>query len=284
MDRVLDLGVAAPPWVATRRRGVVGPVRAVAVVVVPPPGLAAEATGGHHPRLDRVRLPARLVKALLPERLRDLEVDVDAHQVHELERAHAEAAADPHDPVDLIVRGDPVAQQAQRLERERARHAVGHEADRVGGADRLAAHRLGHLAGDRQRLLGGLVAGDHLHQAHQRRRVEEVHAADALGPLHPGGDRGHRERGGVGGQDRLGSADAGELREQLALQLQVLGSSLDHQLAAGQVLQPRRCAKAGRCGLGLGLRPPAAVGSLHQRRAKPSARPRAAPSGTGSCR
>ena len=152
-------------------------------------------------------------------------------------------------------------------------HAVGDEADRVGGANRLAAHRLGHLAGDRQRLLGGLVAGDHLDQAHQRGRVEEVHAADALGPLHPGGDRGHRERGGVGGQDRLGSADAGEPREQLALQLQVLGRSLDHQLAAGQVLQPRRCAKAGRCGLGLGLRPAAAVGSLHQRRAKPSASP-----------
>ena len=105
--------------------------------------------------------------------------------------------------------GDPLAEQPQRLERERAR-ARGWRRSRSrrrrGSAVRPIARR--HVVGRRQRLLGGLVAGDHLDQPHQRRRVEEVHAADALGPLDPGGDRGHRQRGGVGGQDRLGAADA----------------------------------------------------------------------------
>jgi hypothetical protein len=71
-----------------------------------------------------MRLPARFVKALLPERLRHLEVDVDAHQVHELERAHPKAAADAHDPVDYLVARDPLTQQPQRLERERTRDPI----------------------------------------------------------------------------------------------------------------------------------------------------------------
>ena len=89
------------------------------------------------------------------------------------------------------------------------------------------------------------------------------------GRSHPGGDRGHRQRGGVGGQDRLGPADGGQPAEQLALQLQVLGGRLDHQLAPRQALELRGGAEASRRGLGLRLRPAAAVGSLDQRVAKP---------------
>ena len=116
------------------------------------------------------------------------------------------------------------------------RAAVGDEADRVGGADRLAAHRPRDLGGRLQRLRGGLVSGDDLHQPHQRRRVEEVHAAHPLRPLDAGGDRGHRQRGGVGGQDRLRPAELGQLGEQAALQLEVLGRRLDHELAVAELL------------------------------------------------
>ena len=71
-----------------RRLRVLRPVGAVLrVVVVAATGLPAQPSGGHHPRLDRARLPARLAERQLRERLGHLEAHVDAHQVHQLERA-----------------------------------------------------------------------------------------------------------------------------------------------------------------------------------------------------
>ena len=62
-------------------------------------------------------------------------------------------------------------------------------------------------------------------------------------PDHParvvGGHRdlGHRQAGGVGGQDGVGLHDLVEPGEDLALEVQVLGHGLDDQVALGQVGQ-----------------------------------------------
>src|SRR5206468_1733587 len=109
VHRCLDLGVALGSVSGLNGRGVIGSMRPVAVGVVTAAHLATQSPGGDHPRLDRVRLPARLVETLLPERLRDLEVDVHSDQVHELERAHPEAAPYSRDAVDLVVGRDAVA-------------------------------------------------------------------------------------------------------------------------------------------------------------------------------
>ena len=94
--------------------------------------------------------------------------------------------------------GDPLLQQPQRLEPERAVAAVDEEARPVGGVDHVLAHRLAgrarHARAPRSR---GLLAGDDLEQPHHRRRVEEVHPDDALGVLAARGDRGDGQRGGV---------------------------------------------------------------------------------------
>jgi hypothetical protein len=173
------------------------------------------------------------VEALLPKRPRDVEVDVHSHQVHELEGAHPEPAADPHDAVDLVVASDALTQQAKRLERERSRHPVGDESDPVPGADRNSPQGSRDLGREGERLLRGLIPGDDLDQPHHRRRVEEVHPADPLRAIRAGGDRGDREGRRVGRQDRPWPADGGESREQAALELEVLGRRLDHELAAG---------------------------------------------------
>ena len=87
-----------------RRRRVLGAVRLVAGVLVPAAaGLAAEAPRRRLARGERRRAPARLAEGLVVERLRDLEADVDADEVHQLERAHPEAAAEAADAVDLLV-------------------------------------------------------------------------------------------------------------------------------------------------------------------------------------
>ncbi len=244
---------------------VVGAVWPLAVVVIAAARLSAQPAGRHHPRLDRVRLPARFVEALFPERLRDLEVDVHADKVHQLERPHPEAAADSHDAVDLVVRGDPLAEQPDRFEHEGASDAVGDEADRVGGADRLPAHRPGHLAGDREGAIRGLVTRHDLDQAHQRGRVEEVHAAGPLGPFEAGGDRGHRDRRGVRGQDRLRTAHLRQSREQGALQLQVLRRRLDHELGSRKALELAGLAKPRRGRLRGGGGPTTPLGSQGER-------------------
>jgi len=83
------------------------------------------------------------------------------------------------------------------------------------------------------------LSGHHLDQLHQRRRIEEVHADDPLRLGHPGGDRRHREGGGVRGQDGFRATHLGQLGEQLLLQAQLLRRGLDHELAAGQVLDSR---------------------------------------------
>src|SRR4051794_30273445 len=148
-----------------RRVGVLGPVRAVLGVLVPAAaGLAAVAPRGRHALGERGGPPARLAVGLLVERLRDLEADVDAHEIHQLERAHREAAAQPADAVHLLRGGQALLHEPQRLQPERAVAAVDQEAGDVGGLDRVLAHRLAGGAGTLDGLLGGRLACHHLDQ------------------------------------------------------------------------------------------------------------------------
>jgi hypothetical protein len=203
--------------------------------------------------LQRRRAPPRLVEALLEERARDLQADVDADEVHELERPHAEAAAEPADAVDLLGRGEPLVDDAQRLQRERAVAPVDEEPDPVGDLDDTAAHRLRRRAGDGDRVGRGVGARHDLDEAHDRRRVEEVHPDDAVGRARRRADRGHRQRRGVRRQD--GPGVAGELAQQLALELQALGRRLDDEVAGLELLERADRAQALACALHRALRP-----------------------------
>ena len=102
----------------------------------------------------------------------------------------------------------------------------------------MLAHRVAGGPGQSQRRVRGLLAGDHLEQAHDRRRIEEVHADDPLGALGSRGDRRDQQRRGVARQHALVGDDAvRQPREQLVLELQALGRRLDHQLARGKILE-----------------------------------------------
>src|SRR6185437_2369983 len=68
----------AVPAAGARRLGIRGTVFAPGVVVVTAPGLAAQPTGGDRAHADGGGAPARLAKALLVERARDVEADVDS--------------------------------------------------------------------------------------------------------------------------------------------------------------------------------------------------------------
>src|SRR3990172_3977040 len=77
---------------------------------------------------------------------------------------------------------------------------IANEAGRTGGPNRLLPDPLGEAAqrGGQRGL--GAQAADHLDQPHQRRRIEEMQAGHPFRPRATGGDLGHRQRGGVGGE------------------------------------------------------------------------------------
>ena len=253
------------PVVSAAGRGRGGVLGALARVLVPAaPALAPQAPGRHHPRAQRRGAPARLAEAELVEGERDLVADVDPHEVLELEGAHAKAGG-AHDRVDGLDVGHALLQELERLEAEGPVAAVDQEPGAVGGVDDLLAHRPPGRAGDLERLGRGVDAGDDLDEAHDGRGVEEVHADHAPGVGRRAGDRGDRDRGGVG-REHGARRDLAQGREELALELEALGRGLDDEPRLRQVGQLGRGRDLARLALQAALRPPAleAVGDLLQ--------------------
>ncbi len=104
-----------------------------------------------------------------------------------------------------------------------------------------------------QRLLGGGHRLHHLEQRHHLGRVEEVQPQEAVGA---GGGRGlvdHRERGGVGREERIFLDDPVDLGPHLELPIEVLGDRLDHQIAVGKIGVVRRSLDSPEDRVGVGL-------------------------------
>ena len=130
---------------------------------------------------------------------------------------------------------DPLVEEPDALVQRRHEDAVDDEPGRVVRAHGLLARLLGPLKGSVQRLVGARLGPDDLHEREQRRRVEEVHADDALGMLGRLGDRVDRDRGRVRGENCVRPDDAVELGEDLALRLELLDDRLDHEVALREV-------------------------------------------------
>ena len=194
-----------------------------------------------------------LIAELGVEGVEDRQRRVEADEVEERQRAHREVAAALHRGVDVLARGGAVLQHAHGVVEVREQQGVDDEAGAVGDLDGvLAAGR-----GERHRRLDRVVAGgeraDDLDELHQRRRVEEVDAADPVRAL--GGDR-HLDDGqrrGVGGEDAVGLDDLLQLGEQLALGGEVLDDALDHEVAVGEPAEVVGGGDAGERGVAVGL-------------------------------
>src|SRR6266568_4302793 len=133
-----------------------------------------------------------------------------------------------------VSRRDHPLQQGRRGVQRVLELVEQHVRDVVGGdlAEVLAVGA-GELHGVRR----GADGGDQLQQPHDRRRVEEVHPDDPLGPLGDHGQVDDRERGGVGGQDDLRPGQLVQPAEQAELCLHVLGGRLEDQVGVGHVLE-----------------------------------------------
>ena len=161
---------------------------------------------------------------------RDLEPYVQPHEIREPERAHRVPVSELHRAVDVLGGRDAGLDHPDRLEAECDAESRGSEAGGVTDHDGLLAHALGGFAGTLDGVGRGTVAPDDLDERHDVDRVEEVHAHDPFLSGDRLRDRGDRQRGGVGGQQRVRLHGLGGAREDLLLQLHHLRNRLDDDL------------------------------------------------------
>ena len=124
----------------------------------------------------------------------------------------------------------PSGERVHGLVDERHEDAVGDEAREVVRLGRCLAE-LSRQVGDGG---GGLVRrlrrADDLDERHDGHGVEEVHADHAVGPAGRGRQRGDRDGGGVGREDRVRRKDAVGCPEDRFLHRNVFHHGLDHEL------------------------------------------------------
>ena len=154
------------------------------------------------------------------------EADVDAGEVHQLERAHR-IARRPHRRIDLRDARLPGFEHRQRFERERPVDAIDDEARRVLGHDRRLAPALHQRDRPLHRIGVRLRRANDLDERHQRGRVEEMEPEHVLRPAGRDRDRGHRQRARVRRQERVRRRLPVERTEDRPLEVEVLDRRLD---------------------------------------------------------
>src|SRR5918994_1457841 len=97
-------------------------------------------------------------------------------------------------------------------------------------AEVLRTHELLH------RLVGRVLALDHLDQPHHRSGIEEVEAADLVGPLGRLAHLGDGKRRRVRRQDRVPGSDLVQLAEDRLLDLHPLRHGLDHEVHVAEAV------------------------------------------------
>ncbi len=162
--------------------------------------------------------------------------DVEPEQVGEQEGAHRGQIGTGDRLVDCLDREALFLLGTPDFAHRRHQDAVDDEAGHLAADDRLLLDRLGEVVGDGGGLLGGVLAGDHLDQRHDRGRVEEVETDDLVGAQRRFAHLGDRERGGVGGEDRVAGRDGVELTEDRLLDLHPLRHGLDHEVDVAELL------------------------------------------------
>src|SRR3954452_16353791 len=206
----------------------------VAVLIEALSGLRAEVPGLDqflHLRHDVEAVAERVVQVL-----RDVQDGVEAEHVGEEERPHRDGPGLLDHLVDLLDVEALLVDRLPDLAGGGVEDAVDDEAGSLGAADRLLADLLGKVVGVLHRLLGRLVALDHLDQAHHRRGVEEVEAHDLLGAAGGLAHLGDRESARVRGEDRVAGSDLVELCEHGLLDLHPLGHGLDDEVDVAEAL------------------------------------------------
>src|SRR4051812_39820325 len=161
---------------------------------------------------------------------------VEAEHVGEEERPHRDGAGLLDHLVDLLDVEALLVDGLPDLGCRGVEDAIYDEPRGLLAADRLLLDLLSEVVGVLHRLLGRLVALDHLDQAHHRRGVEEVEADDLLGPARGLAHLGDREGARVRAEDRVPGRDFVQLSEHRLLDAHALRHRLDHEVDVAEAL------------------------------------------------
>ena len=129
---------------------------------------------------------------------------------------------------------DALIERVDRLVDHRQQDAVDDEGGKILRHRDLLAELGDELLG---RFEGGVVGGDaadHLDQLHQRHRIHEMNADEALRPVGRGGKPRDRDRRRIGADDGRRLERRAERGEDLALGLLLLGRRLDDEIAVAE--------------------------------------------------
>ena len=180
------------------------------------------------------------VTGLRMHRLENLERGVEPDQVEQRQRSHRKAATGPHGGVEVLPARESGAVHPHRGVEVAEQQGVRDEPGAVVDDDR----RLAEPARQRRHGVHGVGVAhhgaDHLDELQDGRRVEEVHAHDAIRSAGARGDRGDRQRRGVGGEHCVRPAHLVGGVEDGLLEVHPLGNRLDHEVDVGQVLHGGR--------------------------------------------
>ena len=187
------------------------------------------------------------------QHLHDRETGVEPDEVRKLERPHRVVRAEPHGGVDRFDVAHPFIERVDRLVDHRQQNSVDDERGEIlrhgDGLAELCHVLLGRVE---RRVIGG-DAADELDQLHERHRIHEMDADEALRPVGRGGEPRDRDRRRIAADDGVGleqRADAGEDR---ALDLFLLGRCLNDEIAIAQGFERLRRRDAFERGLPLFL-------------------------------
>jgi hypothetical protein len=162
--------------------------------------------------------------------------------------AHAKAGGLAHDAVNLAEVSDIFPEDAQCFGDEAAPGMVDDEAGGVPGTHGRMAHAPAQFKERVRCPRRGQQAVDHFYDLHQRHGIEEVETGDPFRPLAGRGDRSHRQRGGVGGEDAVGADDVLEMLKKLLLDIEVLDHGLDDDLCRRELVEVAHDFEPGRGG------------------------------------
>ncbi len=170
-------------------------------------------------------------------------IDVQRHRLHHIqtdvvgqfERSHRMPGARLHGMVDVGDGAGAHLQQANGAEHVGRQQPIDDETGGILNGDRILAELLAELVQSADGVVRGLEGVDDLDQLHHRGRVEEMQAGHPRPMLADRHQRRHRQRGRVGGQQRLRRHDALQATEQGLLGLQILDDRLDDQIATGDI-------------------------------------------------
>src|SRR6266487_1725322 len=208
------------------------------VVVEATSTLAPEPANGHHLAQECGSSEPWLFERL-EQHISNMECGVEPNEVEQCEWPHRIARPQHHADVDVLFGREFLLEQANRIEKIRHEQVIDDKASAILAHNHALSQTLTHHTNGLKCLVRGSEGRHKLDQLHGRHWIEEVHAQHAVWPMCGCRQLNDGNRTGVARQYRVWWADLIELRKQLLLKGQVLNGCFNHQVAIGEVFQPR---------------------------------------------